>query len=90
MICSGRIDEITGMGGGSLVSVRLGQKRNDEANQIASTAFFTAIGIVALITLFVQGLTTISKIDISSEFILLTPEELHQAAVRFSQLVRSF
>ena len=30
-----------GMGAGSLVSVRLGQKRNDEANQIASTAFFT-------------------------------------------------
>lgn len=41
-----------GMGGGSLVSVRLGQKRNDEANQIASTAFFTAIAIGALITLF--------------------------------------
>ena len=41
-----------GMGGGSLISVRLGQKRNEEANQIASTAFFTAIGIGALITLF--------------------------------------
>lgn len=41
-----------GMGAGSLVSVRLGQKRNDEANQIASTAFFTAIAIGALITLF--------------------------------------
>lgn len=40
-----------GMGGGSLVSVRLGQKRNDEANQIASTAFFTAIAIGALITI---------------------------------------
>lgn len=36
-----------GMGGGSLVSVRLGQKRDDEANQIASTAFFTAIAIGA-------------------------------------------
>ena len=41
-----------GMGAGSLVSLRLGQKRNDEANQIASTAFFTAIAIGALITLF--------------------------------------
>ena len=41
-----------GMGGGSLVSVRLGQKRDDEANQIASTSFFTAIAIGALITLF--------------------------------------
>lgn len=41
-----------GMGAGSLVSVRLGQKRNDEANQIASTAFFTAIAIGALITIF--------------------------------------
>ena len=40
-----------GMGGGSLVSVRLGQKRNDEANYIASTAFFTALGIGALITI---------------------------------------
>ena len=40
-----------GMGGGSLVSVRLGQKRNDEANQIASTAFFTALAIGALITI---------------------------------------
>ena len=41
-----------GMGGGSLVSVRLGQKRNEEANYIASTAFFTALAIGALITLF--------------------------------------
>ena len=41
-----------GMGGGSLVSVRLGQKRDEDAYKIASTAFFTAIGIGALITLF--------------------------------------
>lgn len=41
-----------GMGAGSLISIKLGQKKNDEANQIASTAFFTAIAIGALITLF--------------------------------------
>lgn len=41
-----------GMGSGSLVSIRLGQKRNEEASQISSTAFFTAIGIGLLITLF--------------------------------------
>ena len=32
-----------GMGSGSLVSIRLGQKRNSEANVIASTAFFSSI-----------------------------------------------
>ena len=41
-----------GMGGGSLVSIRLGQKRNEEANQIASTAFFTALGVGTLILIF--------------------------------------
>jgi putative MATE family efflux protein len=39
-----------GMGSGSLISIRLGQKRNEEANVIVSTAFFTAIGIGLLIT----------------------------------------
>ena len=41
-----------GMGSGSLVSIRLGQKRNEEANTIASTAFFTALGVGALILIF--------------------------------------
>ena len=41
-----------GMGAGSLVSVRLGQKRNQEASTIASTAFFSAFAVGALITLF--------------------------------------
>ena len=41
-----------GMGAGSLVSIRLGQKRNEEANVIASTAFFSALGIGILITIF--------------------------------------
>ena len=41
-----------GMGGGSLVSIRLGQKRNEEANCIASTAFFTALGVGTLILIF--------------------------------------
>ena len=31
-----------GMGSGSLVSIRLGQKRNEEASVISSTAFFAA------------------------------------------------
>ena len=41
-----------GMGAGSLVSIRLGQKRNEEASIIASTALFTAFGVGALITIF--------------------------------------
>ena len=41
-----------GMGSGSLVSIRLGQKRNNEASEIASTAFFTALGLGLLITIF--------------------------------------
>ncbi|SEQ56614.1 putative efflux protein, MATE family [Treponema bryantii] len=41
-----------GMGSGSLVSIRLGQKRNEEASIIASTALFTALGVGALITIF--------------------------------------
>ena len=40
-----------GMGSGSLISIRLGQKRNEEANVIVSTAFFTALGIGFLITI---------------------------------------
>ena len=39
-----------GMGAGSLVSIRLGQKRNEEANVIASTALFSALGIGLLVT----------------------------------------
>lgn len=34
-----------GMGSGSLLSIRLGQKKNEEASIISSTAFFTAIAI---------------------------------------------
>ena len=41
-----------GMGSGSLVSIRLGQKRNEEASIISSTAFFAALGIGILITCF--------------------------------------
>lgn len=40
-----------GMGSGSLVSRRLGEKKNDEASEIASSAFFTAIGVGLLITI---------------------------------------
>lgn len=41
-----------GMGAGSLISIKLGQKKNDEASVISSTAFFTAIIIGSLITIF--------------------------------------
>ena len=41
-----------GMGSGSLVSIRLGQKRNEEASVISSTAFFTALNVGLLITCF--------------------------------------
>lgn len=41
-----------GMGSGSLVSIRLGQKRNEEASVFASSAFFTALGLGFLITIF--------------------------------------
>ena len=41
-----------GMGSGSLVSIRLGQKRNSEANVIASTAFFGSIFFGGVVTLF--------------------------------------
>ncbi len=41
-----------GMGSGSLVSIRLGQKRNEEASVISSTAFFAALVIGILITIF--------------------------------------
>ena len=41
-----------GMGSGSLVSIRLGQKRNQEASEISSTAFFAAFGVGILITCF--------------------------------------
>ena len=40
------------MGSGSLVSIRLGQKRNEEASVISSTAFFAALVIGILITIF--------------------------------------
>jgi Na+-driven multidrug efflux pump len=40
-----------GMGSGSLVSRRLGEKKNDEASCITSTAFFTAIGVGLAITI---------------------------------------
>ncbi|MCR4742267.1 MAG: MATE family efflux transporter [Treponema sp.] len=41
-----------GMGGGSLISIRLGQKKNSEATKIFSTAFFSALGIGLLILVF--------------------------------------
>ena len=41
-----------GMGAGSLISIKLGQKKNDEGSVICSTAFFTAIIIGILITIF--------------------------------------
>lgn len=41
-----------GMGSGSLVSIRLGQKRDEEASSISSTALFSALGIGLLITIF--------------------------------------
>lgn len=41
-----------GMGSGSLLSIKLGQKRNQEATELSSTAFFTALAIGALITTF--------------------------------------
>ena len=41
-----------GMGSGSLVSIRLGQKRNEEASIISSTAFFAALAVGILITCF--------------------------------------
>lgn len=40
-----------GMGSGSLISIRLGQKRNEEANVIVSTAFFTALCLGCIITI---------------------------------------
>ena len=41
-----------GMGSGSLVSIKLGQKRNEEASVISSTAFFAALSVGLLITCF--------------------------------------
>ena len=41
-----------GMGSGSLISIKLGQKKNQEASMISSTAFFAAILTGLLITIF--------------------------------------
>lgn len=41
-----------GMGSGSLLSIKLGQKKNEEASEISATAFYSAIGIGVLITVF--------------------------------------
>lgn len=41
-----------GMGAGSLISIKLGQKKKDEGSVICSTSFFTAIIIGILITIF--------------------------------------
>lgn len=38
-----------GMGSGSLVSIKLGQKKNEEASELCSTAFFIAFGIGIII-----------------------------------------
>lgn len=52
-----------GMGSGSLLSIRLGQKKNEEASIISSTAFFTAIGVGLVIcvigNVFSQGLLSL-------------------------------
>lgn len=41
-----------GMGSGSLLSIKLGEKKNDEASTISSTAFYTALVFGILITIF--------------------------------------
>lgn len=41
-----------GMGAGSLISRLMGQKKNDEAQEVASTAFFSAILLGLLLTIF--------------------------------------
>lgn len=41
-----------GMGSGSLISIKLGQKKNEEASSIASTAFFSALFVGLLILCF--------------------------------------
>lgn len=41
-----------GMGAGSLISRKLGEKDNDAADKYCSTAFFTAIGFGLLLTIF--------------------------------------
>lgn len=41
-----------GMGSGSLLSIKLGEKKNDEASIISSTAFYTALFFGVLITIF--------------------------------------
>ena len=41
-----------GMGSGSLVSIKLGQKKNEEASELCSTAFFIAFGIGIIILFF--------------------------------------
>ena len=49
-----------GMGSGSLVSIRLGQKRNEEASIISSTAFFVALVVGILVTCFGNVLQRVS------------------------------
>lgn len=39
-----------GMGSGSLLSIRLGQKKNEEASILSSTAFFTAIVVCLIVS----------------------------------------
>ncbi|MBR5867140.1 MAG: MATE family efflux transporter [Spirochaetaceae bacterium] len=41
-----------GMGCGSIISRRLGEKRNEEASAVASTAFFASLATGLLVTLF--------------------------------------
>lgn len=41
-----------GMGSGSLISIKLGQKKNEEASSIASTAFFSALFVGLIILVF--------------------------------------
>lgn len=41
-----------GMGSGSLLSIKLGERKNDDASTISSTAFYFALGFGILITIF--------------------------------------
>ena len=41
-----------GLGGGSIISRKLGERKKDDADKTASTAFFTAVASGLLITLF--------------------------------------
>lgn len=60
-----------GMGSGSLLSIKLGQKKNEEASIISSTGFFTAL-VIGLVILIVGNLcsSSIMKLIGASEAVL--------------------